>query len=505
MKLDTMSKSIFKFDFINDNLTNNIQPIVALTAITLTSGVTYFYYKNKHRYWKNRGVNGPEPQILTGTTNYTLTNPKIYLEWVKKYGRVFGVYSGYIPVLVVGDPEILKDILIRNFHMFSDRRVVSGNPETNNLINQNGGQWKHDRAVLSPTFSTGKMKLMYPLMKESFECFDRELERLSSAGVDVDIKNVFAKLTTMVIARCAFATHVDAFTDEKNELLEHLANFFVINKFRVFLRVLLPKFVIKLTGLSLTFPKSNAYVYNVCKEILKQRKETSGNEYTDLLQLLMDTNKDTKDGFSDLKIISNAILFFIAGYETTSTLLTWTSYALVMNPHVQETLYQELKQAYDENGNFNYDVLFELKYLDAVMNETLRMYPPVPTVERVATDDYILPNGIKIEKGNPIRVPVYLIQHDPDNYPEPELFKPERFLPENKDQLKPCTFLPFVAGPRNCIGMRFAQLEAKMTLAETLIKYKFVKCSRTPEKVEFSKNSFILSLDEYFIKIEKRQ
>lgn len=503
--LDSLAKSVFKNESPVANLASNL-PLVAAATVTIASGATYFYYKGKYRYWSNRGIGGPEPKFFTGTTGTTLANPRIYIDLCREYGLTFGLYSGSNPILVIADPEVLKDVLIRNFHLFSDRRVVTGNPSTNSLINQNGPGWKHDRAVLSPTFSTGKMKLMYPLMRESYECLDRELDRLATTGVDVDIKSVFAKLTTMVIARCAFATHVNAFTDEKNELLEHLANFFVINKYRVLLRLILPTFILRLTGMTLTFPRSNEYVTNICKEILKQRKETIGQqtEYNDLLQLLMDTNKESKEGFSDAKIIANAILFFIAGYETTSTLLTWTSYALVMNPDVQETLHEEVKAAYEAKGGFDYETLFELKYLDAVMNETLRMYPPVVTFDRVCTDDHVLPNGIKIEKGTGIRVPVYSIHHDENNYPEPELFKPERFFPENKDQLKPCTFLPFVAGPRNCIGMRFAQLEAKMTLAEVILKYKFVKCARTPEKPEFSKTSFILALDEYFIRVEKR-
>ena len=501
--LDVVTSKLNKEELINN------WPFVLVTAgVTVSSGV-YIYYKNKNDYWKKRGVKGPEPRLIIGNFNMQyLSIADRLVEWSQKYGKVYGILHGTRPILVIGEPELVTEVLIKNFHKFTDRRNFTSHRITSrSMINQNGAEWKQDRAVMSPTFSSGKMKQMYPLMRESYDCLDREFKRLAEIGDEVDIKSVFAKLTTMVIARCAFATHVDAFTDPNNELLRNLKAIFFISRTRLLGNLLLPQAVKKLIGFSITDPSVVDYIARVCKKILEQRKNSQEqvNEYPDLMQLLMDTNKNNNGrGFDDIKIIANSITFFNAGHETTSTLLTWASYALAMNPDIQEKLHQEVKEAKEAKGQLDYETLFDLKYLDAVINETLRLYPPVAQFERVATEDHTLSNGITLEKGNVARIPVYALHHDPDNFEEPSKFNPERFMPENKDSIRSGSFVPFVIGPRNCIGMRFALLEAKMTLAELMCKYKFVKSKSTPEKVVYARKTFILTLDNYKVKIEKR-
>ena len=160
-------------------------------------------------------------------------------------------------------------------------------------------------------------------------------------------------------------------------------------------------------------------------------------------------------------------------------------------------------QAKNEKGEFDYETLFDLKYLDAVINETLRLYPPVPMYDRVCTQDHTFENGVRIDAGQIVRIHAYSLHHNPDYWSNPESFDPSRFMPENKDTVVAGSFVPFVIGPRNCIGMRFALLEAKMTLAEMMCNYKFVASENTPSKPDFS-NSFILSMKNYKVKIEKR-
>ena len=510
-KLPSLDEVSSKFNVNHEELVKNWPLISVATAVTVSFG-TYLYYKNKYNYWKNRGVKGPEPSFPLGNfRSQSKPIADLIVEWAEKYDKVYGLYNGFLPILVIGEPELVKEALIKNFHKFTDRRVLSGHKfSSKSLINQNGTQWKTDRSVMSQTFSSGKMKQMYPLMKDAYVCLEREFQRLVDLEAEVDIKSVFVKLTTMVIARCAFATHVDAFTDPNNELLKHLQAIFKINRKRVIGHILLPEAVKRLIGYSVINPSALNYIGAVCSKILQHRRNIKGqvNEYTDLLQLLMETNNNNNEnnghGFEDIKIIANSILFFNAGYETTSTLLTWASYALAMNPDVQEKLHEEVKSAKESKGQLDYETLFELKYLDAVINETLRLYPPVPAYDRVAVEDHTFSNGITIEKGTTIRIPVYALHHDKDNFVDPEKFDPERFMPENKDAIETGSFVPFVIGPRNCIGMRFAQLEAKMTLAELMCKYKFVKSKNTPEVTKFAKNSFILTMDDYKVKIEKR-
>ena len=132
----------------------------------------------------------------------------------------------------------------------------------------------------------------------------------------------------------------------------------------------------------------------------------------------------------------------------------------------------------------SYDSVNEMTYMEQCIDETLRMYPPILRLDRVCTQDYKYEN-IKIPKGHLWGVSVWAIHHDPEIYPDPYKFDPERFSEDNKKKRENEAFIPFGTGPRNCIGMRFALLEIKLLLASILSKYKFVKCEQTEVKLRF--------------------
>lgn len=481
--------------------------IALVTALAIVPVAIYFHYRSKFNYWKKRGINGPEPDFPNGNAFNDVHSTTKLMTWKLNYGKIYGIHVGFQPVLVIEDPECLRDILITNFDHFTDRRIMSGHPfQRNDLVNQNGDKWKHDRAIISPTFSSGKMKFMFTLIEEAFDCLDKELSKYLDKKVQIEPQRVFSMYFAMVIAKCAFASDFDVFSNPENELYQQIQSIFKKNRKRFIANTLLPSFMRELISFSPVNPDALNYIGAVCKEIIGQRKQNlDPNWRVDLLQLLIDANKEDGEEFSELKVISNSILFFIAGSETTSTLLTWTSYNLAMNPDVQDKLFAELSQAQKENGQLDYETLFTLKYLDSVINETLRLFPLVPSYERVVTADHKLPNSVLVKKGVVIRIPVYTLHRDEEHFEEPEKFDPERFMPENKAHLKPFTFLPFVDGPRNCIGKRFALLAAKLTLAKLCLKYKFVKCQNTPETINFVKNSFILEVDNFRLRLEGRE
>ena len=187
-------------------------------------------------------------------------------------------------------------------------------------------------------------------------------------------------------------------------------------------------------------------------------------------------NKLTED-----EIIAQAVLFFVAGYETTATLLSWAAYELALNPSIQERLYEEIRTAIDSIGDIDYDLLSRLEYLDAVISETLRLDSPAVDMLRMCTEECQLGNtGIKLEKGQEVEIPLLPIHHSEEYYPEPLKFNPDRFMPENRHNIIPYTYLPFGAGPRNCLGMRFALMEAKIALSYLVYHYKFVRTANTP-------------------------
>lgn len=163
------------------------------------------------------------------------------------------------------------------------------------------------------------------------------------------------------------------------------------------------------------------------------------------------------------------------------------------------------KDAVDEKGCISYDKLASLEYLDACISETLRLNNSVLAVERSPSEDYKLGDtNIVVEKGTVIQIPVHAIHHSDDFYPDPYRFNPERWIGENKDNLVPYTFLPFGAGPRNCVGMRFALMEAKLALVKVLRNFEFSRCEKTKVPLEFKSGVGFLMAKEITVKVQRR-
>ncbi|KAK9884813.1 hypothetical protein WA026_009040 [Henosepilachna vigintioctopunctata] len=136
----------------------------------------------------------------------------------------------------------------------------------------------------------------------------------------------------------------------------------------------------------------------------------------------------------------------------------------------------------------------DMEYLDRAVNETLRKYPPLAGLSRICTKEYKVPGShIVLEKGVRVMIPVSGIHHDPDYYPNPEIFDPDRFTEENKKTRPAFSFLPFGEGPRVCIGARFGMMQTKVGLSALLLNYEFSVNSRTEEPLQYDIHSFIIS------------
>lgn len=165
--------------------------------------------------------------------------------------------------------------------------------------------------------------------------------------------------------------------------------------------------------------------------------------------------------------------------------MCFLAHELAINPDVQKKLQEEIElNCVNEEGKFqvDYESILKMKYLDMVISECLRKWPPAMITERLCTSNYILMGdneAVEIEKDISIWVPVYCLHHDPKYFSDPEKFDPERFNDENKDNIVPFSYLPFGAGPRNCIGSRFALLEIKALFAHLLHKFDIVVVEKT--------------------------
>ncbi|KAF0309947.1 Cytochrome P450 9e2 [Amphibalanus amphitrite] len=451
-------------------------------------------------YWKSRGVPGPRPCLPWGNEfGPPFTKVGEFDSWLyHKHGGK--KYCGYFelrkPVLFVGDLEMIKAITIKDFDHFTDQRDQLGNDLFKEmLIILKGAKWKETRSVMSPTFSASKLKAMYQLTLDNAQNLLKYINAQQVDKGEVEIKEAFGKFTMDNIAASAFGINCNSFTDPNSKFAAMSASLSDFDPLSM-LQFIVQGVSAKLAALIPTpVDKAGEFFRSAVLKTISHR-EKNPSSTRDFLQLLMDTkDKDGKRILSDSSIVAQSILFLFAGYETTATLLTFAAYCLALDQEIQQRVQQEVDDAVERHGGLTYEAVMDMPYLDRVISETLRLYSPAPRTERVCTKKYTLPGSdLVIDVGTLLAIPVLPIHRDPEYYPDPLRFDPDRFLPEEKEKRHPCSYLPFGSGPRNCIAMRFALFEAKVALVTMLRELTLKPTPQTPpHPMPLDKKAFLVS------------
>lgn len=314
----------------------------------------------------------------------------------------------------------------------------------------------------------------------------------------------FSMLTLEIILSTAFGVKADVQTDPDETLLTKARQSF---RFPFILRIVgrLPviktilRFVMSLRG-------SMGYFGDLALEMIRQRRAEGETSRQDLMQLMLTAHEESSvqgvSKLTDEEIVAQCVAFLLAGHETSMITLSTTAYHLALYPEIQEKLRQEIRQHIELNPKASlYELSHGIEYLDCVINETQRLCPPAHQLNRECGQDYEI-NGISIPKGMEIVIPFYSLHHDPDAWSDPEKFDPERFRGSAKDTRHPYQFLPFGAGPRNCIGMRFALMEIKIALVKILMKFKFVQSPDTQVPLVMHAGNTLSPKDGVHLRVE---
>lgn len=454
----------------------------------------YYYLTRTFDFWKIRGVKGPKPLPFFGTVKDVLKAKysigyyvrNIYYEY--KSEKLVGIFLKNKPAVVLRDPDLIKDVLIKDFTVFPERPVFmheKNEPLTQHLFRLDSSKWRPLRTKLSPVFTSGKLKNMFHLLLDCAEHFEKYLKSMAEKDEPIDCRDLTAKFTTEVIGSCAFGIDIKAMEDNNNEFFKMGRKIFR-NEFKTYVRerVRETPWLYNIIGRMFADKDIEKFFIGLTMETIDYRKRNNvqRQDFMDILVDLKDQKKLGNYEMTDALLTSQAFVFFAAGFETSSTTISNAMYELALNPSVQDKLRQEIKETLaSTGGEITYDSLKEMKYLDAVIRETLRKYPPVMYLIRGSLTDYTFKGtDVTIPKNTKIYIPIYGIQNDPDVYPKPEVFEPERFTEELAKSRHPMFFLPFGDGPRNCIGARFAYNQTKVGIIKIIKDYKVDVCEKTP-------------------------
>jgi len=422
---------------------------------------------------------------------------------------------GLKPRILVADLDIVKQVLIKDISIFTNRPDVPRGIPT--LVSLRDQRWKEIRHILTPTFSLLKLKGMFPMIND---CVDLLTDILKEKdGVQIDIYDYYQGLTLDVISRCALALRLDCQRNQKDEILEAVRNLFRLDLSRLVIMLVCFPGLRSFFRLLFRFAPSNkliTFVLTHLKTVIEHRRRDKEDPVlVDALHLLLEASEGKHETgpvnpgqvlLNDEEIMWNAYIFLLAGYETTSTALAYTTHCLSLYPDIQERVYDEIIDKIGLDGEITYENVNELNYMDLVINESLRVYPPVPLFVSRECKQTTTINGVTIPVDAVVDVPVWAIQRDPKYWPDPETFDPLRHLPEEKAKRHPMTFLPFGSGPRNCIGGRFALLEMKMTLAKVLRQFVAKTCEKTKEPLPTIVRTTIMNpRDGVWVTLESRQ
>ncbi|KAK7790754.1 hypothetical protein R5R35_012029 [Gryllus longicercus] len=506
--------------------------IYVVGSVLLVVYALLSYLRNR---WTRRGIPFADVHPLLGNMKSVVFGPKTITEAVRdfylkhKNKPFIGFFTFTQPMIMINDLELVKTILIKDFSSFTDRNFsasASDPLQYHSMFTTKGQTWRNLRLKLTPTFTSGKMKKMFALIDACGQDLVKCLERELASNGEAEIKEMFARFTTDVIASTAFG--IDGKSLENTEsIFRHYMRKTVIMDLHqslvVTLMFLFPSLVEKL-GLKSTQPDVENYFRKTVWNTVEHREKTneSRNDFLDLMMQLRKTGRLKEEEPLDNgeaveqsnvpfeldgdKFVAQCFLFLAAGFETSSSTMSYTLYELAQYPDIQKRLHEEITSTLaNHGGKLTYDAVQEMQYLQMVVQETLRKYPVLSFLDRRVTRPYRVPGtGIELQPGDAVMIPVIGLHHDPELYPEPERFDPERFSEEQMRTRPPCTFLGFGDGPRICLGMRLGLLQAKIGLIYTLLNYEATPSTKTQVPLKFTKAAFPQAIGGIHLTLKKR-
>jgi cytochrome P450 len=376
-------------------------------------------------------------------------------------GVRFVGYKGYF----LNHPDYIEEVLATKVHEFGKFQRgfgIIGRIIGNGIVSSEGDVWRQQRRLMQPAFHRERIAGYGEVM---VAYTNRMLTRWQTGEIH-DIHEDMMRLTLEIAAKTLFDVDIADCAEEMGRLLAFaIAHFDQWQKNPI--ATLLPESLPTPGNLRAqkTVQRLDAIAYN----IIRQRRE-SGSDTGDLLSMLLSTQYEDGTHLTDQQVRDEVMTVLLAGHDTTALAMTWTWYLLSQHPEVEAKLVEELQTVLD-GRNPTFADLPRLRYTDMVVKESMRLYPPVWGLGRVAKTDSEI-GGYPISKGSIILLSPWTMQRHPRYFDQPDVFNPDRWVDGLAQQLPTYAYFPFGGGPRVCIGKSFAQMEAVFLLATITQKFR---------------------------------
>lgn len=355
--------------------------ILVLFIVAIVSAVAFFY-KWKFMYWENRGIPSRKATVPFGnlaeagkTKHLSKILQELYHE-MKDKATFCGMYFFTSPNVLLLDLDLVKNVLVKDFQHFHDRGVYfneKDDPLSAHLFSIEGTKWRNLRAKLTPTFTSGKMKMMCPTITAVGEKFRDFMTTTVAENSEVEMKDILARFTTDVIGTCAFGLDCNSLEDPDAKFRQMGRKIFETPKNRRIKRffMLQSRSLARFLGITTTNKETAEFFLGAVKDTVSYREEKNiqRNDFMDLLIKLKKTNESDDDKLTLNEISAQAFIFFLAGFETSSTAMSYALYEFSLNHEVQEKARQCVRRVLKKyDGKMTYEAIQELDYIDQCIN-----------------------------------------------------------------------------------------------------------------------------------------
>nr|XP_056723394.1 cytochrome P450 4B1-like [Euleptes europaea] len=461
-----------------------------------------------------RNFPGPPPHWLYG--HVKMLEPgedvKNLVGWTKEFPRCYPLYFGpFLIFLGINHPDYAKMVFSR------------GDPKSlavynyvvpwigKGLLILNGPKWHQHRKLLTPGFHYEVLKPYVALMADSVKVMLSKWEKLvqEDQAASVEMFEHVSLMTLDSIMKCAFSCQSNCQTDRDNPYVKMVYDLSFLAVERLKTPLYHNDFFYQLCSQGRKFHETCrlAHLHTDC--VIKERKKSLKNEQElekilkkrrlDFLDILLCAKDEKGKTLSDEDLRAEVDTFMFEGHDTTASGISWLFYCMAQNPEYQQRCREEIKEFLGQGKNIQWDDLGKMTYTTMCIKESLRLYPPVPLIGRILNSTVTFDDGRTLPSGFLVGLNIPGLHRNPEAWDHPDVFEPLRFSPENSSGHHPFAFLPFSAGPRNCIGQQFAMMEMKVVLALTLLQFELLPDPANPpvpviQLVLRSKNGIHLKL-----------